>query len=94
MLLGITVAFALACGAMCWSILQDSSNLMNEKTDVTLGDYLGMTRDEVNAQPQVTSGQIVIQWEEEYNNDYAAGLRLPPVAGVRPYRAGRGRPSP
>lgn len=82
-LLGITVAFALACGAMCWSILQDSSNLMNEKTDVTLGDYLGMTRDEVNAQPQVTSGQILIQWEEEYNNDYAAGYvyRQSPVSG-------------
>ena len=32
-LLGITVAFALACGAMCWSILQDSSNLMNEKNE-------------------------------------------------------------
>lgn len=92
-LLGITVAFALACGAMCWSILQDSSNLMNEKTDVTLGDYLGMTRDEVNAQPQVTSGQILIQWEEEYNNDYAAATstasrRCPAVP------CGRGRPSP
>lgn len=82
-LLGITVAFALACGAMCWSILQDSSNLMNEKNDVVLGDYLGMTRDEVNAQPQVASGQILIDWEEEYNNDYAAGYvyRQSPVSG-------------
>ena len=37
----------------------------------------------MNAQPQVTSGQTLIQWEEEYNNDYAAGYvyRQSPVSG-------------
>ncbi len=30
-LLGITIAFALACLALCWMILNDSSNLMNNK---------------------------------------------------------------
>ena len=37
-LFGITVAFALACAALCWSILNDSSNLMNQKADVVLLD--------------------------------------------------------
>ncbi len=35
-LFGITIAFALACMALCWLILNDSSNLMNSKADVTL----------------------------------------------------------
>ena len=30
-LFGITVAFALACAALCWMILNDSSSLMGEK---------------------------------------------------------------
>lgn len=82
-LFGITVAFALACGALCWVILQDSSNLMTEKAEITLGDYLGMTRADVEASPQVTSGQIVPVWNEEYNNDYAAGYiyKQSPVSG-------------
>ena len=37
-LFGITIAFALACLALCWMILNDSSNLMNNKADITLGD--------------------------------------------------------
>ena len=45
-LFGITIAFALACMALCWMILNDSSNLMNNKADVTLGDYIGMTKDQ------------------------------------------------
>ena len=82
-LFGITVAFALACGALCWIILNDSSNLMNDKADVVLADYSGMTQDEVNAQEQVASGQIVVNWEQEYNNNYAAGYvyKQSPVAG-------------
>ena len=82
-LFGITVAFALACGALCWIILNDSSNLMNEKADVVLADYSGMTQDEVNAQEQVASGQIVVNWEQEYSNNYAAGYvyKQSPVAG-------------
>ena len=82
-LFGITVAFALACGALCWIILNDSSNLMNDKADVVLADYSGMTQDEVNAQEQVATGQIVVNWEQEYSNNYAAGYvyKQSPVAG-------------
>lgn len=53
-------------------ILNDSSSLMGEKADVVLADYSGMTQDEVNASQQVASGQIVINWEQAYSNDYAA----------------------
>ena len=82
-LFGITVAFALACMALCWTILNDSSTLMSEKADIVLADYSGMTQDEVNAQPQVSSGQITVNWEQSYSNDYAAGYvyRQSPVAG-------------
>ena len=82
-LFGITIAFALACLALCWMILNDSSNLMNNKADVTLGDYVGMTRDEAQAAEQVVSGQITVNWEEEYNSNYAAGYvyKQSPVAG-------------
>ena len=82
-LLGITVAFAVACAALCWTILNDSSNLMNQKADVVLDDYSGMTQDEVNASQQVASGQITVNWEQEYSNDYAAGYvyKQSPVAG-------------
>ena len=82
-LFGITVAFALACAALCWTILNDSSNLMNQKADVVLADYSGMTQDEVNASQQVASGQITVNWEQEYSNDYAAGYvyKQSPVAG-------------
>ena len=82
-LFGITVAFALACLALCWAILNDSSTLMSEKADVVLADYSSMTQDEVNAQPQVSSGQITVNWEQSYSNDYAAGYvyKQSPVAG-------------
>ena len=82
-LFGITVAVALACLALCWAILNDSSTLMSEKADVVLADYSGMTQDEVNAQPQVSSGQITVNWEQSYSNDYAAGYvyKQSPVAG-------------
>lgn len=82
-LLGITTAFALACAALCWTILNDSSNIMTKSDDIVLGDFSGMTQDEVNASEQVASGQVVVNWEEEYNNDYAAGYvyKQSPVAG-------------
>ena len=82
-LLGITIAFALACLALCWMILNDSSNLMNNKADVTLGDYIGMTKDQAMATDQIASGQISPEWEEEYNSNYAAGYiyKQSPVSG-------------
>ena len=82
-LFGITIAFALACLALCWMILNDSSNLMNNKADVTLGDYIGMTREQAEATDQISSGQISPVWEEEYNSNYAAGYiyKQSPVSG-------------
>ena len=82
-LFGITIAFAIACLALCWMILNDSSNLMNNKADITLGDYIGMTRDEAQATEQISTGQISAVWEEEYNSDYAAGYiyKQSPVSG-------------
>ena len=61
-LLGITTAFALACAALCWTILNDSSNIMTDRADIVLGDFSGMTQDEVNASEQVASGQVVVNW--------------------------------
>ena len=82
-LLGITTAFALACAALCWTILNDSSNIMTKSDDIVLSDFSGMTQDEVNASEQVASGQVVVNWEQEYSNDYAAGhvYKQSPVAG-------------
>ena len=82
-LLGITIAFALASVALCWMILNDSSNLMNSKADITLGDYIGMTKDQAMATDQIASGQITPEWEEEYNSNYAAGYiyKQSPVSG-------------
>ena len=88
---GITIAFALACLALCWLILNDSSNLMNNKADITLNDYIGMTQEEAQATEQVASGQISVTWEQEYNSNYAAGYiyKQSPVSG-RTVREGQG----
>ena len=90
-LFGITIAFALACLALCWLILNDSSNLMNNKADITLNDYIGMTQEEAQATEQVASSQISVTWEQEYNSNYAAGYiyKQSPVSG-RTVREGQG----
>ena len=90
-LFGITIAFALACLALCWLILNDSSNLMNNKADITLNDYIGMTQEEAQATEQVASGQISVTWEQEYNSNYTAGYiyKQSPVSG-RTVREGQG----
>ena len=90
-LFGITIAFAQACLALCWLILNDSSNLMNNKADITLNDYIGMTQEEAQATEQVASGQISVTWEQEYNSNYAAGYiyKQSPVSG-RTVREGQG----
>ena len=90
-LFGITIAFALACLALCWLILNDSSNLMNNNADITLNDYIGMTQEEAQATEQVASGQISVTWEQEYNSNYAAGYiyKQSPVSG-RTVREGQG----
>ena len=69
--------------ALCWLILNDSSNLMNNKADITLNDYIGMTQEEAQATEQVASGQISVTWEQEYNSNYAAGYiyKQSPVSG-------------
>ena len=64
-------------------ILNDSSNLMSNKADTTLGDYIGMTQDEAAATEHGVSGQISVTWEQEYNSNYAAGYiyKQSPVSG-------------
>ncbi len=83
-LLGITVAFVIACGVLCWTILRDANNSpLSEKTDIILEDYIGVTRYEVESSPQVSSGQVKIEWVEEYNNTYGEGYvyKQSPTAG-------------
>ena len=90
-LFGITIAFALAWLALGWLILNYSSNLMNNKADIILNDYIGMTQEEAQATEQVASGQISVTWEQEYNSNYAAGYiyKQSPVSG-RTVREGQG----
>ena len=56
---------------------------MNNKADITLGDYIGMTQEQAQATDQVASGQISVDWEQEYNSNYAAGYiyKQSPVSG-------------
>ena len=64
---------------------------MNNKADITLNDYIGMTQEEAQATEQVASGQISVTWEQEYNSNYAAGYiyKQSPVSG-RTVREGQG----
>ena len=82
-LLGITIAFCIACLLLNYLILNDSSNLMNNKADIVLGDYIGMTQEQAQAVDQIASGQIKVTWEQEYNSNYAAGYiyKQSPVSG-------------
>ena len=82
-LLGITIAFCIACMLLNYLILNDSSNLMNNKADIVLGDYIGMTQEQAQAVDQIASGQIKVTWEQEYNSNYAAGYiyKQSPVSG-------------
>ncbi len=83
-LLGITVAFALACAALSYMILRDANaSLTDQKANITLEDYVGMTRAEAEASAQVSSGQIQIQWVEEYSSTYGESYiyKQSPTAG-------------
>ena len=83
-LLGITVAFSVACAALCVMILHDSSNFISDqKADIVLEDYVGMTRAEAEASTQVGTGQIKIDWVEEYSSTYGEGYiyKQSPAAG-------------
>ena len=83
-LLGITVAFAVACGLLCLMILNNSSNFISDqKADIVLEDYVGMTRTEAEAIDQVSSNQINIDWVEEYSSTYSEGYiyKQSPAAG-------------
>ena len=73
-LLGITVAFALACAALCFMILRNANNLFtDQKADIVLEDFVGMTRAEAEASTQISSGQIQVDWVEEYSSTYGEG---------------------
>ena len=83
-LLGITVAFAVACAALCLMILRNANNMFtDQKADIVLEDYVGETRTEAEASPQVSSGQINIEWVEEYSSTYGEGYiyKQSPAAG-------------
>ncbi len=68
------------------AILNDSSTLMSEKADVVLADYSGMTQDEVNAQPQVSSGPDHRELGAVLQQRLRCRLRLQAVAGGGPHR--------
>ena len=73
-LLGITVAFAAACAALCLMILRDANtDIADQKADIVLEDYVGMTRAEAEASGQISSGQINVEWVEEYSSTYGEG---------------------
>ena len=71
-LLGITVAFALACGALCFMMLRNA-NSIDQKANIELEDFVGMTRAEAEASAQISGGQINVEWVEEYSSTYGAG---------------------
>ncbi len=59
---------------------------MNQKADVVLGDYSGMTQDEVNASQQVASGQITVQLGAGVFQRLRRRLCLQAVSRGGPYR--------
>src|SRR5699024_12513305 len=53
-LLGITVAFAVACACLCFMILRNANNMFtDQKADIVLEDFVGMTRAEAEASAQI-----------------------------------------
>lgn len=90
-LFGITVAFAIGCAVLCNMILRNSNNpLFSDKEDITLTDFTGMYRTEVESSAEVSSGQLEITWVEEYNSNYEAGyVYKQSPAGGRTVREGQ-----
>lgn len=90
-LFGITVAFVIGCAVLCNMILRNSRNpLFSDKEDITLTDYVGMYRSEVESSVEVSSKQIEIEWEEKYNSSYEAGyVYKQSPAGGRTVREGQ-----
>ena len=73
-LLGITVAFAVACACLCFMILRNANNMFtDQKADIVLEDFVGMTRAEAEASAQISAGQINVEWVEEYSSTYGEG---------------------
>lgn len=93
-LLGITVAFAVACACLCFMILRNANNMFtDQKADIVLEDFVGMTRAEAEASAQISAGQINVEWVEEYSSTYGEGYiykQSPQGAAT----SGRARPSP
>ncbi len=83
-LLGITVAFAVACAVLCFMILRNANtSITDQRAEIILEDYVGVTRAEAEASAQVSSGQINIDWVEEYSSTYSEGYiyKQSPAAG-------------
>ena len=69
---------------LCLMILRNANNMLtDQKADIVLEDYVGETRTEAEASPQVSSGQINIEWVEEYSSTYGEGYiyKQSPAAG-------------
>lgn len=73
-MLGMAIAFALGSAFLCYNIFATSSNMLfSEKSDVQLENFIGMTQESVNSKKEYTSN-FKIQWQEEYNPNYEAGI--------------------
>lgn len=90
-LFGITVAFVICCAVLCNMILSNSNNpLFSNKAIITLTDYVGMYRPEIEASAEVSGGQVKITWVEEYNSNYENGyVYKQSPAGGRSVREGQ-----
>src|SRR5699024_5546238 len=73
-LLGTTVAFAVACAYPCFMILRNAYNMFtDQKGDIVVEDFVGMTRAEAEASAQISTGQNNVEWVEEYSSTNGEG---------------------
>ena len=71
-LAGMAAAFAIGSAILCVIIFTNSSNpLFSNRADVDLVSFVGMTRQEIENNPEYDKFNIV--FEEEYNSQYPAG---------------------
>lgn len=81
-LLALTLLVVAATGGILWYVFSTSTNpLFSFRRDVQIPELTGLTREEVNRQPE--AAQLTIQWEEAFSPVYEAGVvfRQMPQAG-------------
>ena len=72
-LAGMALAFAIGSGILCYMIFTNSTNpLFSNRDDVELVNFVGMTRDEIEANEEYNKN-FDIHFVEEYNDKYPAG---------------------